>query len=859
MSYSTLFKLAINDLKTEAQVETRLLTKIFNDLGYPQNAIIPKERLSPLIVHDGTKRTKISVDFLLKGSDGHARLIVEAKDPKYSVQKAWGQTASYALSYNRDKNDEEKIQWLLISNGHITSLFRHDSVVPIVTLQLSDFASGSPPYSTLRSYIKYKTAVDIPSGALQFEIVPPEKLNQIFSQCHDLVHKKEIMNPTDAFFEFCKFIFLKIREDKKREGQPSNVLAYKLPMTLDWLSAQEGTSKHPVRDLFITLRNDLEAEIVKNKKKRIYEQNETLKLSASTCKELIKRFQTINLSSIDEDLNGRMFEVFLNAAIRGRALGQYFTPRPVVDFMTRIGLQGKDVANPPKVIDACSGTAGFLIEVMAYLLSSLRDEKRFTDTEQKTIRKKICNEMLFGIEGNERVARIARINMYLHGDGGTHIFFGNGLDNEPMITDDMPDERKDEVVDHVEKIKPESFDLVLTNPPFSMVLSNTNEDEERILSQRSFSQGRNSVKSNILFLIRYYELLKPGGDILIILDDTILNGGSIIYTEVRQWITKNFIILGIHSLPFNAFFKAKANIKTSILHLRKRQNDIEKQGYVFMSIGNNIGHDNSLKDTPERNNLTDILVTYLEWRRTGNFAEIIKPNHDLKENLECSEQVWLVAPEELSEERLDAFFYSPELKNTWKDLKEMEKNGAISLMNGKAFKLRPKLSKESKRDLISSKEELKYIEIGDVTRYGLILTYITNTFDKLPSRGEYQVKKGDILLAINNSSRGTVVLVPEKFDGAICTSGFLVIVPQTEMERYLLWYALRSEYCRAQIYYLAQTASQPELKLGAWRKHFQVPMPIGSIAEKAFEDAKEFNHHMNKLLDADDYRLKEYL
>jgi hypothetical protein len=36
-------------------------------------------------------------------------------------------------------------------------------------------------------------------------------------------------------------------------------------------------------------------------------------------------------------------------------------------------------------------------------------------------------------------------------------------------------------------------------------------------------------------------------------------------------------------------------------------------------------------------------------------------------------------------------------------------------------------------------------------------------------------------------------------------------------------------------------------------------MPIGNVAEKAFEEAKEFNNHMNKLLDADDYRLKEDL
>ena len=99
-----------------------------------------------------------------------------------------------------------------------------------------------------------------------------------------------------------------------------------------------------------------------------------------------------------------MSETFLAAAIRGRALGQYFTPRPAVDFMTRIGLQNVDISNPPKVIDACSGTVGFLIEAMAYLLSGLREDSRFNERE---IKEKICNEQLYGIEANERVARIA--------------------------------------------------------------------------------------------------------------------------------------------------------------------------------------------------------------------------------------------------------------------------------------------------------------------------------------------------------------------------------------------------------------------------------------------------------------------
>lgn len=55
-------------------------------------------------------------------------MVVEAKDPSINILDAWGQTASYALSYNRDKKlDSQKIKWLLISNGHFTGLFPHDS------------------------------------------------------------------------------------------------------------------------------------------------------------------------------------------------------------------------------------------------------------------------------------------------------------------------------------------------------------------------------------------------------------------------------------------------------------------------------------------------------------------------------------------------------------------------------------------------------------------------------------------------------------------------------------------------------------------------------------------------------------
>jgi type I restriction enzyme M protein len=681
----------------------------------------------------------------------------------------------------------------------------------------------------------------------------PQKLNQLFADSHTLVWKKEKMAPADAFFEFCKFIFIKIQEDKKREKLPPDTPSYMIPLTMDWLKAQDATTKHPVRDvLFNNLHSQLETAITKDKKKRIFEKDETLRLSAATCKDLIKSFQTVNLSTIDEDLNGRMFEVFLAASIRGKDLGQFFTPRSVVDFMTRIALRNVDIKNPPRILDACCGTAGFLIEVMAYLTGRLRDDTRLTNNERAEIRTRICGECLFGVEANERVARIARINMYLHGDGGSHIFRGDGLDSDSLEQADMNPEQKDSIKEYRTKISDSSFDIVLTNPPFSMVYDAKKPDEERIMKQHELTREATTIKSSILFLNRYYELLKPSGEMLIVLDDTVLNGKSFI--KEREWIRDKFVILGIHSLPFNAFFKAKANIKTSIVHLRKKPSNTEQQGYVFMSISNNVGHDNSIRDTPFRNNLTETLIAYLEWQRTGHLTPTLRNNANPNENLECPQQYWLVAPEVIINERFDAFFYSPDLRKTYDTLRSASEAGKIELLGGSKLKLREKLTGAKKKIMRESSSLYRYVEISDVTKYGLITSYVEDTFDSLPTRGEYQVRAGDVLLALNNSSRGTVLLVPEEFDNAICTSGFIVIVPRTSEEGLLLWYVLRSESCRKQIYYLAQTASQPELKIDAWNEYFRIPIPVGIEREKALNNAREFYGYVAKLSDMKNYQ-----
>ena len=82
--------------------------------------------------------------------------------------------------------------------------------------------------------------------------------------------------------------------------------------------------------------------------------------------------------------------------------------------------------------------------------------------------------------------------MYLHGDGGSHIYFTDGL--QKTITIDKSDARELQVEtnDLKRNLKTESFDVVLTNPPFSMWYEQTNEAQESILKEYELIKSLNT-------------------------------------------------------------------------------------------------------------------------------------------------------------------------------------------------------------------------------------------------------------------------------------------------------------------------------------------------------------------------------
>ncbi len=463
----------------------------------------------------------------------------------------------------------------------------------------------------------------------------------LFEACHDVIWKREFESPVPAFWEFCKLMFIKLHEDKllhsnadlARKIQAGEPLPKdKIVFSEHHLDRNTSTSNpNPIATIFETIRNDLEAQIVRGEKKRIFDADERLKLEPLTIRRVVGLLQHHDLIRIDEDLNGRLFQTFLSATMRGKQLGQFFTPRTVVDFMCDLADLTVTSKPPyaPLVLDACCGTGGFLIEAMAKMTNQLKDGPlaALSTREKNKIEKHIKNERLFGIDAGKDppVARIARINMYLHGDGGSRIYSADALDKQVTIPATAPPGLKGELHQLQGLLTgddPLKFDVVLTNPPFSMKKEAKEEDQRLILQgyesgyvvRKGNKQLRASLKSNVMFLERYRDVLTEEGRLITVIDESVLNTSS--DADHRARLFKHFSIRAVISLPQDAFNEAGANVKTSVLVLDRKKDPSDDQPVTFFGRSENIGYKGS-RINESLSDLDDILAAFRKFQKTG--------------------------------------------------------------------------------------------------------------------------------------------------------------------------------------------------------------------------------------------------
>ena len=390
-------------------------------------------------------------------------------------------------------------------------------------------------------------------------------------KCHDTIWQGGKLKPERAFDEVSKLLFCKIKDEKDTK-QNTNY------------QFQIGTNEK-VKEVADRVRSIYES--AKKEDDEVFK--EDIKLSDEIIYNIVEKIQNINFVNTDLDTKGVAFEVFMEDFFKGK-MGQFFTPREIINFCVEM----LDVKIKDKILDTSCGSGGFLLAC----LDKIRkwSNENYNEMESNLKWHDFAKNNLYGIEINEEIARVCKMNMIIHDDGHTNIISADGLKNFKEYNDNFQKEK---------------FDKILTNPPFGASVKSS-EKEEGYLDKFELGKGKKNQKTEILFIERCLQFLKPRGEMAIVLPDGILTNSSLQY--VRDFILDNFKLNAIVSIPSFAFSHFGAGVKASLLFLEKKKSGEKIDDYeVFMAEAKRIGYEaTGRKD--EVNDLDEIVRKYRDFK-----------------------------------------------------------------------------------------------------------------------------------------------------------------------------------------------------------------------------------------------------
>lgn len=234
---------------------------------------------------------------------------------------------------------------------------------------------------------------------------------------------------------------------------------------------------------------------------------------ASKAWEIVDILKKLNIQSFirEHDYLGQLYETFFRYT-GGNTIGQYFTPRHIIEFMCDI----LEISPNDKIFDPACGTGGFLIGALNRMVK--KSKKPYEEAVD------IIKDNLFGIESEPATAALCITNMILRGDGKSGVIKDNCFENlkYPNI----------------------EVDFVLMNPPFPHKKKQdtpTTDFLDRALSSLK--------KRGILAAVVPYSLLVKS-------------------TAWHKNILKNHTIHFIATLPADVF-QPYASYNTAILMIQK--------------------------------------------------------------------------------------------------------------------------------------------------------------------------------------------------------------------------------------------------------------------------------------------------
>lgn len=225
-----------SDFNNEASVEALFVERLLKALEYPDNRVSRKNSIAQIVIGRGSKKENYKPDFVLHDSNDDPIIVIDTKSPTEKPEEYHYQVSAYALSLNQKYPDKNPVRYTAITNGHYFIVYPWDSDIPIFYLRFEDFDAHNEKYLELRSNLSYSAfkQIAVTKDIFRFERPELTVLIRTFNDLHNMIRKKENLSPSDAFYEFSKMMFIKIREDNKIykliewESTPKKLILYSL-------------------------------------------------------------------------------------------------------------------------------------------------------------------------------------------------------------------------------------------------------------------------------------------------------------------------------------------------------------------------------------------------------------------------------------------------------------------------------------------------------------------------------------------------------------------------------------------------------------------------------------------------------
>ena len=586
-------------LTPEERVRQEYICRLVNHYGYNLSQMEQELQVNNSRRGQGKARADIVVwkSASAKSNDDAATIVVECKAEHITIREEdYFQGYNYAAWAGAD--------FFVTTNLKETRVFKvNKGKLPKRLEEIVDI----PKAEELTNAKKLKELLS------QTKAFTRDEFSKLLFKCHNIIRNNDKLSPEAAFDEISKVLFIKIRYE--RESDKGQIFSKDRFVTnrksYEALNKEMGVNdaKPFYQNLFDKTKNQFA-------KDGLFEPNDTIKIKEASFEAIVKELEVYNLSRTADDVKGIAFEKFLGKTFRGE-LGQFFTPRTIVDFMVAL----LDPEEGEIICDPCCGSGGFLIKAFEYVrekiendiqrakdqikaqlydenYDSLSDKKKaeidervdeyFTILNQEldTIHtdsrlQHLSSDCIFGTDANPRMARTAKMNMIMHGDGHGGVHHRDGLLNVNGIFENR-------------------FDVILTNPPFGsrvektlkITLADKETSEEKIAEyeekygkevyRKAMSQvndnigksilslydsGKLSGLTEVLFIERCLRLLKPGGRLGIVLPEGVLNTTQL--QSVRELFEGMAKIILITSIPQDVFMASGATVKPSLMFFKK--------------------------------------------------------------------------------------------------------------------------------------------------------------------------------------------------------------------------------------------------------------------------------------------------